>query len=256
MAEFPETRESLVARVKDPGDGEAWARFVAVYRPAIYRLARKRGLQHSDAQDLTQLVLLAVAKAVERWEPDPDRGRFRAWLTRIARNAITNALTRARPDRGIGGTDLVDLLARHPDPSSSVCEDLDHEYQRAVFRWAQQRIRREFRPSTWEAFRRTTVDGTPQYMSPEQARGETVDHRSDLFSLGSVLYAMCIGRPPFRAETIFGVLRRISDPAPRHIREISPEIPDWLCTIIQRLQAKEPDQRFQSAEEVAELLAC
>jgi len=99
------------------------------------------------------------------------------------------------------------------------------------------------------------IAGTPQYMSPEQARGEMVDHRSDLFSLGSVLYAMCTGRPPFRAETMFGVLRRISDSPPRPIREIAPEIPDWLCAIVDKLHAKEPDQRFQTAWEVAELLA-
>ena len=55
------------------------------------------------------------------------------------------------------------------------------------------------------------IAGTPQYMSPEQARGESVDCRSDLFSLGSVMYAMCTGRPPFRAETSYGILRRITD---------------------------------------------
>ena len=98
------------------------------------------------------------------------------------------------------------------------------------------------------------IAGTPQYMSPEQARGEPVDPRSDLFSLGSVLYAMCTGRPPFRAETSYGVLRRITDEEPRPIREINPDIPDWLCGIVARLMAKRPDDRFQSAHEVAALL--
>ncbi len=98
------------------------------------------------------------------------------------------------------------------------------------------------------------IAGTPQYMSPEQARGEPVDPRSDLFSLGSVLYAMCTGRPPFRAETSYGVLRRITDEEPRPIREINPDIPDWLCAIVARLMAKRPEDRFQSAREVAALL--
>ncbi len=98
------------------------------------------------------------------------------------------------------------------------------------------------------------IAGTPQYMSPEQARGEPVDPRSDLFSLGSVLYTMCTGRPPFRAETSYGVLRRITDEEPRPIREINPEIPDWLCGIVGKLMAKRPDDRFQSASEVAALL--
>ena len=98
------------------------------------------------------------------------------------------------------------------------------------------------------------IAGTPQYMSPEQARGEPLDGRSDLFSLGSVLYAMCVGRPPFRAETAFGVLQRISEPRPTPIREIMPETPEWLCEIIAKLHAKQPAERFQSAGEVAELL--
>src|SRR5438094_4144138 len=76
-----------------------------------------------------------------------------------------------------------------------------------------------------------TVAGTPMFMSPEQANGEAVDHRSDLFSLGSVLYAMCTGRPPFRASSSMAVLKRVIEAAPRPIREINDEIPDWLCAV-------------------------
>ena len=99
------------------------------------------------------------------------------------------------------------------------------------------------------------ITGTPQYMSPEQARGETVDHRTDLFSLGSVLYAMCTGRPPFRAGTTMAVLRLVSDEAPRPIREINPDVSERLAEIIAKLHAKNPDDRFQSATEVAEALS-
>lgn len=91
-------------------------------------------------------------------------------------------------------------------------------------------------------------------MSPEQARGEALDARSDLFSLGSVLYAMSTGHPPFRAETGYGVLRRITDGQPRSIREVNAEIPEWFEAIACRLHANSPDDRFQSASEVADLL--
>jgi serine/threonine protein kinase len=96
--------------------------------------------------------------------------------------------------------------------------------------------------------------GTPQYMSPEQASGETVDHRADLFSLGSVLYAMCTGRSPFRAESTVAVIRRICDGRARPVREVNPDVPAWLAEIIEKLHAKDPADRFQTAGEVAELL--
>jgi hypothetical protein len=98
------------------------------------------------------------------------------------------------------------------------------------------------------------IAGTPQYMSPEQARGQAVDHRSDLYSLGSVLYALGTGRPPFRAETALGVLRLVEQGELQPIREINPDIPEWLAAVVERLQAKDPADRFQSAAEVAHLL--
>jgi serine/threonine protein kinase len=98
------------------------------------------------------------------------------------------------------------------------------------------------------------VTGTPQYMSPEQSCGEALDARSDLFSLGSVIYAMCAGRPPFRAESALAVLRRIIDTHPRSLREINPNVPEWLELIVGKLHDKSPDHRLQSANEVAGLL--
>lgn len=98
------------------------------------------------------------------------------------------------------------------------------------------------------------VAGSPLYMAPEQARGEALDPRADLFSLGSVLYTMCTGRPPFRAANTLAVLRRVSEDSARPIRETNPEIPDWLAEVVDKLMAKEPEKRFQSAAEVAELL--
>jgi uncharacterized protein (TIGR03067 family) len=98
------------------------------------------------------------------------------------------------------------------------------------------------------------IAGTPQYMSPEQADGRSVDHRSDLFSLGSVLYTMCTGRPPFRAAGAVATLKRVCEDTPRPIRELNPDLPDWLGDIIARLHAKAPADRFQSAQNVADVL--
>jgi eukaryotic-like serine/threonine-protein kinase len=97
--------------------------------------------------------------------------------------------------------------------------------------------------------------GTPMYMAPEQASGESLDHRADLFSLGSVMYVMATGRPPFRASTTYAVLKRLVEHDPRPIREVIPEMPQWLCDIIARLQKKKPEDRFQSARELADALA-
>jgi uncharacterized protein (TIGR03067 family) len=99
------------------------------------------------------------------------------------------------------------------------------------------------------------VAGTPLYMAPEQAKGDTLDHRADLFSLGSVLYTMLTGRPAFRASTTLAVLKRVADDEPRPIREVIPEVPEWMCRIVMKLLAKDPADRFQTAREVADVLA-
>jgi serine/threonine protein kinase/Leucine-rich repeat (LRR) protein len=100
-----------------------------------------------------------------------------------------------------------------------------------------------------------TIAGTPMYMAPEQALGHPLDQRADLFSLGSVLYQMVAGRPPFRAGNTVAVLKRVAEDTPRNIREVIPETPQWLCDIIAKLHAKKPEERFQSAREVADVLA-
>ncbi len=98
------------------------------------------------------------------------------------------------------------------------------------------------------------VAGTPEFMAPEQARGDVVDHRADLFSLGSVLYAMCTGKSPFRAASTMGVLRCVCEQPAGSVREQNTAIPSWLEELIERLMAKNPAERIQSASEVAALL--
>src|SRR5262249_23778376 len=91
-------------------------------------------------------------------------------------------------------------------------------------------------------------------MSPEQACGTALDPPADLFSLGTVLYAMCTGRATFRAETGMAVLRRVCEETPSPIRASNPDIPDWLVAVVDKLHAKDPGQRYQSASEVRDLL--
>ena len=98
------------------------------------------------------------------------------------------------------------------------------------------------------------IAGTPGYMSPEQANGEAVDHRSDLFSLGSVLYFLCTGRPPFVSGSTIATLKRVCSQEPQPIGEVISDVPPWLTAIIARLHAKSSADRCQSANEVLELL--
>jgi RNA polymerase sigma-70 factor (ECF subfamily) len=159
VAGFPDTRLSLIARVKDSSDREAWSQFVEIYQPLIHRLALRKGLQDADAEDLTQQVFSAVAQAVDHWQPDQSRARFRTWLQRIAHNLLLNALTRLKPDRATGAQAqrvALDSVASREGPDSAL---LRMEYQRQVFLWAARQVRAEFEPATWEAFWATAVEG-------------------------------------------------------------------------------------------------
>ena len=99
MTEFPETQSEVLARIQSPEDREAWEGFVSMYRPVIYRMARRRGLQDADAKDLVQRVLVAVAGSISRWEKR-NGIRFRHWPRRVAKNAVLNALPRQPHDPG------------------------------------------------------------------------------------------------------------------------------------------------------------
>lgn len=98
------------------------------------------------------------------------------------------------------------------------------------------------------------VAGTPSFMSPEHTQDEPIDYRADLFSLGSVMYAMCTGEQPFRGSTSLAIMRSVCDDTPRPIRDLNPAIPRWLVEVTNKLLVKNRDRRYQSAYEVAELL--
>ncbi len=162
MGTIPNTRASLIVRLSNPGDIDAWQQFVEIYLPLLYRLARRKGLQHVDAEELAQEVLLAVSRAVHLWDPDPDRGRFRDWLFRIARNLILNFLTRNK-HQGlcVGDTDIRQLLDEHAQIDAQQSALFQMEYRRELFRWAAEKVRPTVTTSTWNAFWKTAVDSRP-----------------------------------------------------------------------------------------------
>lgn len=160
MMTAPETRPSLLLRLRNAGDQQAWAEFLEIYQPLIFRLTRQRGLQDADAREVTQEVLVSVAGAIGRWESDPARGSFRGWLATIARNLVVNFLIRqSRHPRGTGDSDFARWLDEVPSPDCGESRLFDLERRRQVFLWAAEEIESEFRSETWRAFWDTSVIG-------------------------------------------------------------------------------------------------
>ncbi len=159
---IPDTRNSLIVRLSDRRDVEAWDQFVSVYEPLVYRLARAKGFQDADAREIVQEVLVAVSRAVERWQPNTELGRFRDWLFRIARNLMINFMTR-RHHRSIASGDsrIADLLNLQIDPSSHDSATFDLEYRREVFRWAAECVKAQVKDVSWRAFWMTSIEETP-----------------------------------------------------------------------------------------------
>jgi RNA polymerase sigma-70 factor (ECF subfamily) len=157
--EAPSTRQSLLIRLRDLADEETWSEFMEIYGPLIHRLARRRGLQDADADDLVQEVFRAVARAIERYDPDPTKGSFRGWLSRIARNLIINLLAaRRRHPQGTGDPDIQRLLEHQPDRGSEDSALFQAEYRRRLIVWAAERIRNEFSQAGWQAFWQVGVE--------------------------------------------------------------------------------------------------
>lgn len=156
MTSNPDTRESLILRLPSSQDALAWREFIAIYEPLIIRFAGRRGLQEADAREIAQNVLIAVAKSVDRWQPDRERGRFRAWLFRIARNQLINWIskqaTQASSARALDGS----ALEQFPSEDYRAAE-IELEYRREMFRVAAAQARDSFSTNTWDAFWRTAV---------------------------------------------------------------------------------------------------
>jgi RNA polymerase sigma-70 factor (ECF subfamily) len=157
MSDLPTTRASLLVRLRDPGDGEAWRQFVRLYAPVVYAFARRRQLQDADAADLTQEVLGGIMKSARRLAYDPARGSFRAWLFTVTRNKLIDLRQRQRRGQGAGGSSANEMFDRQPAPEDEAV--WDEEFRRHLFATAAELIRGEFEEATWKAFWETAVSG-------------------------------------------------------------------------------------------------
>ena len=152
----PETRESLLGRLSSPQSDEGWREFAAIYRPLVYRVARAKGLQHADAEDLTQEVLSVVERSLDQF--DPVLGGFRSWLYQITRNLVVNHLTRRRGPIGTGDSDVGRRLSQQPAIDDQTSTLFRLEYRRACFQHATSIVKAEFSDTTWSAFWLTAVE--------------------------------------------------------------------------------------------------
>jgi len=159
LATAPITRPSLLVRIRDTGDAEAWRQFVELYAPVIHGFYRKRGLQDADAADLTQVVLQTVSVEAGRLKYDPVRGSFRSWLFTIARNEHYDFIARRKRTPGAGddaspSQRIDDIPAREEEAAQ-----WEREYERRVYAWAAERVCRCVDDTTWEAFKLTAMEG-------------------------------------------------------------------------------------------------
>ena len=160
----PSTRTSLVVRIRNPRDDQAWGEFVALYEPVIFRMAKRRGIQDADAREIVQEVLMSVIAAIDRFDVTAT-GSFRGWLSRITRNATIDRLRKATTKRerlgDSGAIQKLDQLAMAERGGLvSVEEEFERDRRQQLFRWASAEVRRRTGESNWIAFWKTSVEGT------------------------------------------------------------------------------------------------
>jgi RNA polymerase sigma-70 factor (ECF subfamily) len=160
MADPPITRPSLLVRIRDAADAEAWQQFVQLYAPLVYGFARKRGLQDADAADLTQEVLRSVASAAGRLDYDPKRGTFRSWLFTVVRNKVHDFVASQRRRMPVSAEASQARLEELPAPAEDEAVLWNEEYERQLLARAVDQVRGDFHDSTWQAFWRTAMQGT------------------------------------------------------------------------------------------------
>ncbi|MEM6472598.1 MAG: sigma-70 family RNA polymerase sigma factor [Planctomycetota bacterium] len=155
----PETRLSLIFKLSDRRDHDAWSEFVQIYQPVVQRFVQRRGLQHADAAEITQDVLSVVAKSIESWDPEHEKCTFRGWLYRLTRNQTIDFLRRRKPE--VVWSDVEDIGPEITSSEATASSEFHAEYEKQLFYWAAEKIRGSFKPANWMAFWKSTVEGDP-----------------------------------------------------------------------------------------------
>lgn len=159
MADSLLTRPSLLLRIRDNQDQDAWRQFVRLYAPLVFGYARKRGLQDADAADLVQDVFHQIVKSLDRFCYDPERATFRSWLFQVVRNRLYNFLRGQRPgQQGSGDSAVEAVLEQQPivvDETTGWARD----YEQRLFALSAEHVRGEFADTTWQAFWQTAREG-------------------------------------------------------------------------------------------------
>lgn len=147
----PETRPSLLLRLRDAHDAEAWTSFVRLYTPLVFGYCERRGLQEADAADVTQEVMRTAARELPEFAYDAQRGKFRGWLLQTTRHRLQRFFSRRQRDpQLVSDTTIATILDRDlPDHEQARWEE---DYRQRVFEWAAETVRSEFQASTWQAF--------------------------------------------------------------------------------------------------------
>lgn len=169
------TQPSLLARLRDPADQLAWMEFDRQYGELIVRYCRSRGLQQSDAEDVRQVVLMNLASALRGFCYSPDRGRFRNYLGRVVRNAISRA--RARPGPSGCALDLEWALAAETARPTEVDDRWEREWVGHHLRRAMRKVRRAFEPRSIAAFDRLLAGAAPDQISREMGMTTEAVHK-------------------------------------------------------------------------------
>ncbi|MFK7734899.1 MAG: RNA polymerase sigma factor [Pirellulaceae bacterium] len=177
MPDLPQTKQSLLIRLRDRSD-DAWAEFIEVYERAIIDYAIRKGLQEADARDVTQEVLAAVETKLASWDADPQRGKFRGWLFRVAHNMSVDKLVQRMKQPPSGGTQIADQLVNIAQDRSQESADFRQDYQRQLFHWAADRVRPRVSETSWKAFWMTAVEG----LSTEQVAEKLGLSRGNVYS--------------------------------------------------------------------------